>query len=257
MVDEPLEQPVNHVLKQYELLEITGLQDACTIKMTNTTPWRMNLCAASQVDTCIFYVAMDSSVYVYRRNYRKGSLGQPIKKIETKGASSQERDPWVPQKEYTINSIKVGQLLDKEVLATVAENGHVSVWLTEDLDKDPLVLQHEVASTWGLAIHRDGLLAVATNNKKITVFNVLQLTKSTRMFEDKDQKRERRNVLKEKESIDLIGHEHNIPTIDFSDSGKYIASCSIDRSCRIWDLAKEKTIAKRKTPITLPESLSW
>ncbi|KAL0077465.1 WD40-repeat-containing domain protein, partial [Phycomyces blakesleeanus] len=161
---------------------------------------------------------------------------------------------------YTINAIKVAQLLDKEVLVTVAENGHVGVWITEDLDKEPLVLRHEDVSTWGLAIHKDGLVAVSTNNKIVTVFNILELTKTSRMFEndpDSKRKRRKRNALKDKKVVNLVGHEHNIPNIDFSHSGRYIASCSIDRTCRVWDLTKEKVVTQRKTALSSQESDSW
>ena len=45
------------------------------------------------------------------------------------------------------------------------------------------------------------------------------------------------------ESFVLKGHEHNIPGIDFSSNGDFLVSCSIDGSCRIWNIDTGDLIA--------------
>ena len=42
----------------------------------------------------------------------------------------------------------------------------------------------------------------------------------------------------------IIAHDHNIPCIKFSPCGNFIASISIDKSCRIHHVKTKKLIAK-------------
>ncbi|GAA5815136.1 hypothetical protein MFLAVUS_008642 [Mucor flavus] len=130
---------------------------------------------------------------------------------------------------FIINSIKVGRLLEKEVLVTVSENGEICIWRTENLDEPPLVINNEEA-TWGIAIHADqGLIAVSANNWIISVYNILEMTKSDPIFGSRKR------------------HENNIPNIDFNETGQYIASASIDQTCRIWDITTKQVVTQTKT----------
>jgi WD40 repeat protein len=43
----------------------------------------------------------------------------------------------------------------------------------------------------------------------------------------------------------LTGHVHNIPAVAFSPSGRLLASCSIDGSCRVWRLKDGQCIQHR------------
>jgi hypothetical protein len=101
-------------------------------------------------------------------------------------------------------------------------------------------------STWGIAIHADqGLLAVSANSWRITIFNLLEMTKDNPIFGSKKKP----NLLGATEKIELEGHEHNIPNIDFSESGRYIASASVDTTCRVWDITTHKMITQKRFPI--------
>ena len=82
-------------------------------------------------------------------------------------------------------------------------------------------------STWGLAIHPDKkLIAVSSNSHCITVFRLGDdLTPDEQPFQT------------------LKGHGHNIPSIDFSPCGDYVASASIDGTCRIWNVNTAETVA--------------
>jgi WD40 repeat protein len=94
-----------------------------------------------------------------------------------------------------------------------------------------------------LAIHGDqGLLAVSANNLIITVFNMLAMTEKDPIFGS----RTRQNILGDTEKVELVGHEHNIPCVDFSPCGRYLASASIDTTCKVWDIAKNKIITEKK-----------
>lgn len=56
------------------------------------------------------------------------------------------------------------------------------------------------------------------------------------------------NLLGDSERIELQGHGHNIPNIDFSESGKYIASASVDTTCRVWDITTRKIVTQKRFP---------
>lgn len=56
------------------------------------------------------------------------------------------------------------------------------------------------------------------------------------------------NLLGKELKIELVGHEHNIPNIDFSETGQYLASASIDQTCRVWDITTRKVVTQKKTP---------
>lgn len=70
-------------------------------------------------------------------------------------------------------------------------------------------------------------------------------------------KRKRPNVLKDNARVQLVGHDNNIPCIDFHSSGRYIASCSIDQTCRIWDVKHQREIARRRISTSELELQAW
>lgn len=42
---------------------------------------------------------------------------------------------------YIINAIKISRLLEKEVLVTVAENGEVCIYRTDNLQEPPMIIK--------------------------------------------------------------------------------------------------------------------
>lgn len=56
------------------------------------------------------------------------------------------------------------------------------------------------------------------------------------------------NLMGKELQMELIGHDHNIPNIDFSETGQYIASVSIDQTCRVWDITTRKVVTQKKNP---------
>ncbi|KAI8391006.1 uncharacterized protein BYT42DRAFT_555239 [Radiomyces spectabilis] len=243
MPREPLEKPIDEVLSGYRKLDVHALQENHKLELPLAMPWRMNLCATSQEYACTFFVAVNDTVNVYFVDNDGAQFNRPVHKLVNPNAyQAGQESP------FMINAILVDRLLDKEVLITVADNGDVCVWRTEALDQQPMMLRAE-ASTWGVAVHTEqGLLAVSANDKKITIFNILRLTQSSRLFEHTspcEPRRRTKNWLRDDDKIVLEGHEHNIPNVDFSRSGRYLASCSVDKTCRVWDIAKRTMVTKR------------
>lgn len=50
----------------------------------------------------------------------------------------------------------------------------------------------------------------------------------------------------------LKGHVHNIPCVDFSPCGRYLVSCSIDGTCRIWNVDSGDIVSDHAI-----DSLKW
>ena len=108
------------------------------------------------------------------------------------------------------------------------------------------------------------LLAVSANSHEITVFD---LKNGNPRYSDENDicdeynasrksRREGRRYTIPRKSISmqnssentliLKGHENNIPNISFSECGRFLVSCSIDRTCRTWNVKTGRMISKRK-----------
>ncbi|CAJ0832821.1 20711_t:CDS:10 [Entrophospora sp. SA101] len=181
---------------------------------------------------------------------------------------------------HVINAIKVGKIGYEEVLVSVNEPGDIVVWYTSNLDRRPLHFSHNT-STWGIALNGPKrLLAVSANSHEITIFDLKggnsiysdennddQIEKnhddSDDSLDGSQQSRGRRvkmryattttelSSLQNKFGNDeakyiLKGHNHNIPNISFSNCGRFLVSCSLDRTCRVWNVKTGEVISTRK-----------
>ncbi|KAL9555244.1 hypothetical protein MBANPS3_002455 [Mucor bainieri] len=222
--------------------------------------WRMNLCAVSNEIPCTFFVAMNYKIHVYTLDTINSPFKDPVKTLTSDSAA---RTGGGAESPFIINAIKVGRMLEKEVLVSVSEMGEICIWKTEDLDEPPLILKYvrdckervltdiltteaysnNGVATWGIAIHGDqGLLAVSANNFKITVFNIAEMTTRFGKRSSKEP-----SYLGTTEKMELEGHEHNIPNIDFNETGRYIASVSVDTTCRIWDISTRRMVTHKRS----------
>jgi WD40 repeat protein len=167
----------------------------------------MNLLAFSFVDPSLFFVAAHDTILCYRSG---GRPIRPFKKLPPLATASFESRVNINQEREPINQIKVGFQGKEEVLVTVGDKGTIRIYFTEDLERAPILLQNDSESTWGLAMHaKRRLVAVSANSHAITLFEMgiaLDGTSTSRK---------------------LVGHKHNIPSIEFNQLGDLIASCSI------------------------------
>jgi WD40 repeat protein len=110
-----------------------------------------------------------------------------------------------------------------------------SVWFVQDLQRSPLILNND-ASTWGIATFgQRHLLAVSANSHDITVWSLCyRTTREPDRLQTEVTATEPIGGSSQDDKILLKGHEHNVPSIDFSLCGRYLASASLDGSCRIW-----------------------
>lgn len=244
-----MDKPVHKVLEDYDLLNVSVIQSTNTITMTSPMLWRMNLCAVSEEIPCTFFVAMNHRVNVYSLDTIHSPFKDPKMSLMSRGARQSGGASGSP---YIINAIKIGRLLEKEVLVTVAENGEVCIYRTENLQEPPMIINNGI-STWGIAIHAEqGLIAVSANNWKITVFNLVEMTRDNPIY-GRRSRREPENFLKSQPVVVLVGHNNNIPNIDFNESGRYLASSSIDQSCKVWDITTQEVVTHRPSAFNDPE----
>ncbi|KAF9432495.1 hypothetical protein BGZ76_010702 [Entomortierella beljakovae] len=132
-----------------------------------------------------------------------------------------------------INVIKVGYLGTEEVLVVADDKGEVCVWFTMDLQRDPLLL-NVAQSAWGIAIHAEQrLIAVSCNAFTVTVFHCGIDSRPSHTALSTDTPDETPLTGRTSQQI-LTGHGHNVPNISFSPCGNFIASTSVDMTCRTW-----------------------
>ncbi|KAJ3240725.1 hypothetical protein HDU81_002916 [Chytriomyces hyalinus] len=197
--------------------------------LTQCSPFRMNLTAFQEPN--ILFVTVGPVVECYAlQGSGMFSLVKMLSVSKLRLESSNN----------IINAIKSGFLGKVPVLVTVDEGGLVAVHETEFLTnpgcprKTHLFVNGE--STWGLDIHAESrLVAVSANSHVISIFNLGMNSSS-----DKDADDAPMNGFRSKR---LSGHENNIPNVRFSPCGRYIASCSIDSSVRVWNIKTSQAVA--------------
>ncbi|PKC69774.1 hypothetical protein RhiirA1_377245 [Rhizophagus irregularis] len=247
MEDNYYELEVRPVLENH-LIRLQGL----------CARWRMNLLAISDIDKNIMFVAMNDTIFVHRLNFN-GKPSEPFKKLRY------STEPDYTNKSHTINAIKVGKIGNEEVLVSVDEAGDIRIWFTSNLNKNPIQFSNN-ESTWGIALHGPKrLLAVSSNSHEITIFNLKESGKFFNEFDDDDDNLEssgeesqtprtyasvltkisESDALGEKAISVLRGHEHNIPNICFSACGRFLVSCSIDSTCRVWNIKTGELMQKK------------
>ncbi|KAJ3122703.1 hypothetical protein HK098_002539 [Nowakowskiella sp. JEL0407] len=206
--------------------------EECAYSLTDGRPWRLNLLAASRQDSSLFFVADCGTINCHRfppsaiggNSYLPDdfSIQAPFKKLKTNTNNDPETDSPFP-----INALRTGYLGNDEVLVSVDDGANVFIAYTNDLERTPITLA-VTDSAWGIAIHGSShRLAISSNAHTITLFNLSDLTS------------------REAERV-LSGHTNNIPSIDFSSRGDFIASASIDFTCRIWKVESGEQVFCRQ-----------
>ncbi|CAG8605121.1 7621_t:CDS:2 [Acaulospora morrowiae] len=217
--------------------------------------WKMNLAAVSTRDRETLFVAVDDVIFVY-------SLSQ-FEEFEENKSTREPKEPirklrrnWNDSENQTINAIKVGMLGQEEMLVCVDDSGGICLWYTADLNRRPIFLSND-ESTWGIALQgQKRLLAVSANSYNITIYNLkAHVNQSECVNNHKGSLRSSKSTILRRFSdvvemgdvpqYSLVGHSHNIPSISFSPCGNFLVSCSIDCSCRIWNVQTGEIIVSR------------
>ncbi|KAK9717457.1 hypothetical protein K7432_006173 [Basidiobolus ranarum] len=245
-------------MKEYHPLEVNPIFVDHVLSVEAARPWRLNLLAVSRKDPLKFFIALHDEIYVYQLLDPYDKPKNPILKLRSVNPNppviAEEDDPSWP---CAINAIKVGMLGSEEVLVSVDDSGEVRAWFTEKLDRSPLCFSNNV-STWGIALNGPRhLLAVSANSHNITVYSLrgsrgseyspVGLESDTPLSEFEDPLYTTTDLHSQDvndSTRTLKGHKHNVPNIDISPCGEFLASCSIDGTCRVWNLLNGETIYK-------------
>jgi WD40 repeat protein len=107
----------------------------------------------------------------------------------------------------------------EEVIMSVDDVGTVLVYYTRNLQM-AFIFCNLPISTWGIAIHHSYKLAWSDNSWTVYIKHVDFLCTTGPNFSTKQ----------------LRGHNHNIPSVEYLKDGSNLLSCSIDGTCRLWDV---------------------
>eukprot|EP00668_Euglena_longa_P013877 GGOE01017827.1.p1 GENE.GGOE01017827.1~~GGOE01017827.1.p1 ORF type:complete len:565 (-),score=110.67 GGOE01017827.1:261-1847(-) len=162
--------------------------------------WEMNLLAVTSDQTRLF-VAKLGRLYMYKLPLSPTPNPAEVVVVDPRGQ---------------INQIATGFLGDVEVVIAVTHQRRVVVLCSKDLTAPPLLAYVNQESSWSIACHAKGRLAVGSNAHNIVTFRL------------QPQQVGRPQVLR--------GHRHNIPCVCYSPCGLFLASTSIDGSVRLWDV---------------------
>ena len=125
----------------------------------------------------------------------------------------------------TVNNLKIEKVNQEEMLVVVTMDSRVIMYWLYDLERPPVVFSNFDSnfydnSTWSVSA-KGGVLAVGSNSHTISVWDL----------ETQDFKR-------------LNVHSHNVPCIELSPSGRFIASTSIDSTVCISDHTNKLKVCK-------------
>jgi len=186
--------------------------------------YRMNLLAMNKKGDQLF-VACGEHIFLFEYSERQ----RPVFQKELSIAPD------------TINMIKYAELATTGPILVAAcgnpvvETGAAVIYFL-DVATASLVGQERVVfnmscSVWGISVcERNGLIALSSNDHCISMIRIC--------LENEWGSQNRFFIVPSA----CRGHQHNIPSIDFSTNGRFIASVSIDETLRVWDLSTGQSI---------------
>ncbi|GJD10840.1 hypothetical protein Gasu2_50080 [Galdieria sulphuraria] len=186
--------------------------------------YRMNLLAMNKNGDQL-YVAYGEHVFLFQFRERQSPVFQ--------GELSVAPD--------TINMIKYAELAATGPILVAAcgnpvvETGAAVIYFL-DVSTASLVGEERViftmsCSVWGISVcERNGLIALSSNDHCISMIRIC--------LENEWGPQNRFFIVPSA----CRGHQHNIPSIDFSAQGRFIASASIDETLRVWDLTTGQSV---------------
>jgi len=184
--------------------------------------WKLNLLCISP-DASLIFLAQKHEILVYS-----------MTKVDKTGKNTDFKVPMrrinVENGDVDINQIKVGILNGtRPILISVDDVGEVRVFFVDNLDQKPVNFNNNAVSTWGCAVNTQApMIAVSANSWSISIWNLANSSQE------------------EYQKTTCEGHNHNIPCIDFSPCGNFIASVSIDCQIKIWEVETGTCIATKR-----------
>ncbi|CAG9311712.1 unnamed protein product [Blepharisma stoltei] len=180
------------------------------LNLQGINTWSMNIIAASEKLMKV-YIACGATINIINLTYNYKNGATSSFRINSREASIQ---PTI------ITSLKILKFNEEEVLCILTMDAQAILYFIENPDRTPLYYSnfdpaYEDNSTWSCT-SSGHMLLLGSNSHTINAMDL----------ETGDSKR-------------LKIHDHNIPCIDFSPSGKYFACASIDSTVSISMLNKK------------------
>ncbi|KAG0288989.1 hypothetical protein BGZ96_007344 [Linnemannia gamsii] len=218
--------------------------EGCPLQENNSVAtMRMNLLASSRDDPRVLFVVNDDKILVYRfSTLTPSALPTLVDRISDPRSTDEEESL-----DRTINAMQVGYLGSEEVLVTANDAGEVCVWFTSNLRRTPILLS-VTESAWGIAIHTERrLIAISTNAHTVTVFHCGTNSRISPQHYPSQPASMPLTATEDPTTSQQIlsGHGHNIPCVTFSPCGHFIATASVDRTCRTWRLSDGQQIQQK------------
>eukprot|EP01122_Echinamoeba_exundans_P006046 TRINITY_DN1630_c0_g1_i1.p1 TRINITY_DN1630_c0_g1~~TRINITY_DN1630_c0_g1_i1.p1 ORF type:complete len:492 (+),score=55.87 TRINITY_DN1630_c0_g1_i1:346-1821(+) len=146
-----------------------------------------------------------------------------------------------PGLESEISQIKAMEIGDVPVLVSACDSGDVFIWSQEDLSRPPIRLRNG-ESSWSLTSSQDSpYLFVGSNEWTIHRYR-LDAGSPSEIEADK---------------LVFKGHQHNVPCIDLSPNGKFLASVSVDETVIIWNAVTGEKLHQKLIPGGWGWSCKW
>ncbi|KAL9658073.1 hypothetical protein ABK040_012987 [Willaertia magna] len=97
-------------------------------------------------------------------------------------------------------------------------------------------------STWSISLF-NGITAIGDNSHIIKIQHLKENLKleESQLENKQENEEEENNTTTTIENFQLIGHKHNLPHLDCYSENRLL-SCSIDGTCKIWDINERKIL---------------
>ncbi|PVV04881.1 hypothetical protein BB560_000590 [Smittium megazygosporum] len=221
---------------------------------------RLNLMVLAQLKNANFLlVASGIDIFVYNLTDPFRIPKNPILKIQIPLSLLKEYDRifYATRKHNWISQLLLKKVSENTtLLIAVADNAFVFGWDINHLNSPPFVIKSD-ETAWGCDLNPSaGILGFSTNARTITLYNIFAiLYKYYKLLNIKnsdfleyshisnnincrllqDNVSGLKLVFVSSYFISILGHNHNIPCIAFSENGKYVVSSSVDYTCRIFE----------------------
>jgi len=145
--------------------------------------------------------------------------------------------------EENINQIKVCCFKDNDYLACLGNDAKITIFSVSKLTTKGIIIldntyqECDDNGTWSIDYCKSKeIIAVGSNSNRISMWYLKDIqTYLKNKISNENEPEPKRHC--------IIAHDHNIPFISFSPCGEFIASISIDDTCRIHHVDTKKLVS--------------
>eukprot|EP00474_Spongospora_subterranea_P002832 CRZ03290.1 hypothetical protein [Spongospora subterranea] len=178
-------------------------------------PWMLNQLAVSSDNTTLFIAHRAAIINVTMANHGRIGDNPTIK--------------WMQFDSEITNLVRQSSSIQGDVFLAATMDGHVYGFMRSDEQAEfmlTLRLPNAVTDTidrsvWGVTYLQNYPMVVTSSNTHLIALS---------------------DVMYPQRCYILEGHAHNIPSVNVSGDGRFLASASIDGTARVWDLSTRQLL---------------